>query len=482
MTRDIGGVDVRGGVGGTTVGLEALDEAARALAGCATEVAGVMGRVLLAAGDPVLGVSAPLSPATAARAEASLAFAVGPARLGGQAALLTALAAATAAATAAYRERDAEVARTMSLAQDAAMFAVGRCAPQVVVGVLALEALGVDVPALLDRAVYARPWLADLGGGADGLVLGLSVDPWTGAALVPGLVRRLAPGQEEPGGHYEEALRTLGDAAGFWGLLRDDGRAVVAQEDRPRAGAVAPTSLVTLVSDQAALGDGARYPGHVRVVEVPQPDGSAAWVVEISGTQVWDPRAGDNPFDVTTDVRLMAHESTVLAAGVEQALDTAQRLTGRDTTAEPVLLAGHSLGGIVAGGLASSPRFTANHHVTHVVTTGSPIARMPVATGVQVLSLEHRQDPVPRLEGEANPDRRDWVTVTRDLDDAAGGGRTAGSAHGLGGYIETAGDVDASTDPSLAQWRRGSQQFFTAADGREPVLRDFRIARSADLG
>ena len=82
------------------------------------------------------------------------------------------------------------------------------------------------------------------------------------------------------------------------------------------------------------------------------------------------------------------------------------------------MLVGHSLGGIAAAGLASSPRFTQAHQVTHVVTMGSPVGRMPVPAGIEVLSLEHTQDAVPRLDGQPNPDRATWVTVSRDLDGA----------------------------------------------------------------
>lgn len=148
------------------------------------------------------------------------------------------------------------------------------------------------------------------------------------------------------------------------------------------------------------------------------------------------------------------------------------------------MLVGHSLGGIVAAGLASAQAFTERHHVTHVVTMGSPVARMPVASGVQVLSLEHRQDAVPRLDGQVNPDRRDWVTVTRDLTGGATGVDRASSAHATSEYVATAAAADTSTEPSVAAWREGSRQFFGAGSGSHgaPVIRDFRIERVAPPG
>ena len=139
------------------------------------------------------------------------------------------------------------------------------------------------------------------------------------------------------------------------------------------------------------------------------------------------------------------------------------------------MLVGHSLGGIAAAGLASSPAFTAEHRVTHVVTMGAPVARMPVPAATQVLSLEHVRDPVPRLEGQPNPDRSTWVTVTRDAHDP-GTGR-ASRTHGLGGYQETAGLVDEANDLSVVGWRSTAGGFFDGATHGEPVIRDYAIHR-----
>ena len=498
------GLRVRGGVGGTTVGLAGLEAAAARLGDAAADVATSLGRTLLTAADPALACVAP-SVATAAAVEGALALAVGPAGLAGDAARLVALTTATTATVAAYRAVDAEVARTVELAQDAVMFAVGRHAPEAVVGVLALEALGVDVGEVLDRAVWRAPALADLAGGAEGLVAGLRADPLTAPLLVPGA---LAQGESPDSGgprDYEDALEVLAGSAAVLGLLDDRADVRVLAEPVVRQAASAPRSLEDLARGQGPLSDAADHPGRVRVVEVRSSAGSS-WLVEVSGTQVWDPRAGPNPCDVTTDVRAMAGESTVLARGVQEALEQAQEQAraaagtragadpDRDPSAEPVMLVGHSLGGIVAAGLASSPVFTARHRVTHVVTMGSPVARMPVTAGVEVLSLEHRQDPVPRLEGASNPDRAGWVTATRDLDardvdardvdarDLGARERRGSVAHGVGEYAATAAAVDRSTDPSLVAWREGSRRFFAPADDAQVVVRDYRIARGPTGG
>ena len=470
------GLRVRGGSGGTAVALDALDEAARALAEVAQDVAVVAALLVAGAADPDVVAGARLSPATGAVASEALLEVAGPRGLGGEVAGLFALAATVRTAAAAYRQAEAAASAAVERAQDAVLFAAGRWAPELLVGVLALDALGVDVPTLLDRMAFDHPGVADLAGGAEGLLLGLRSHPLT-APLVRAGPRGGGPGGHDPARDYERAVGTLADSAAVWGLVDDTGRARVLAEPAPRAGARAPRGLRDLADDQRNVGDGERYPGHVRVIEVPQVHGSA-WVVEISGTQDWDPRAGETPFDLTTDVRSMSQEATVLADGVRQALARAQAASDRaaaDGGSAPVMLVGHSLGGIAAAGLASSPRFTAEHRVTHVVTMGAPVGRMPLPTDTQVLSLEHTRDPVPRLEGQRNPDRATWVTVTRDAHDE--GVDRASRTHDLRGYVGTAALVDDALDPSVVTWRATSAPFFVDDAHGSPVIRDFTIER-----
>lgn len=487
------GITVRGGVGGTAVGVDELVAAAGHLMEAATELGGVVAGLMAATAE--VAASAPLSPVTALRAEVELARAAQLVAV--EEAAAAGVATAVRSAAWAYREVEDEVVRTTALAQDVVMAVVGHAAPTLVVGVLALDAVGIDVGLLADRALWEVPELADAAGGSGGLVVGLRSNPVTAPFVAPPHRVGSGPADGAPARGADpdsQAVGVLSDSAAAWGLLRDAGAvrvtAVVGTSgDRPdidgagkdglEDGRVrAPAGLADLARDQAELpGD-----GRVRVVEV-RGELGPAWVVEIGGTQVWDPHAGANPFDLTTDVRSMASESTLLAAGVQQALAAAQcraasTTPGRDVAAEPVLLSGHSLGGIVAAGLASSAAFRSAHRVSHVVTFGSPVAKMPVPPGVQVLSVEHRQDPVPRLEGRPNPDRAGWVTVSRDLDGTAGPREGASAAHRSERYVKTAAAVDESGDRSLAGWRAGSEVFFPGSDqGSTAVIRDYRIAR-----
>jgi hypothetical protein len=479
-------------VGGTSVALESLDHAAAALLRASADGAEVAGRVAAAAADPVLVATSLLSPVTAARVEGALAACLAPHRLTREVVGLAALATAVRAATCAYRAAEEGVAASVETAQDALMLGVGAQWPSIALAVAGLEVAGVDQAAALDRAVFLAPWTAELAGGAEGLVLGAALNP---VSVVPfataTAVDAATGGRSAPLGRggmladYEDGVRVLAMAGSGIGLLSEPSEVRVVPRAVPRAGARAPRSLADLTRDQRNLSDGEDYPGHVRVVEVPQPGGGSAWLVEVSGTQAWGPRAGGNPFDLTSDVRLMAQQPSALTAAAARALDLAQadavacRVTGvapRVVADEPVLLVGHSLGGIAASALAASPAFTAGHRVTHVVTMGSPVSRATLAPSVEVLSLEHHQDPVPRLDGQPNPDSRHWVTVTRDLADDPGA-RSAAAAHDGAEYTRTAALVDASSDASVVRWRESARPFFAGDRSGAPVIRDYLIER-----
>jgi hypothetical protein len=472
------GIEVTGGAGGTAVALDALESAAAGLRRAAGSLVEVVARVAAGSLAVELGPGSAVSPVTAVRAKAAVLEATGPTGLAGDVLVLEGLGSAAWAAVETYRAGEAAVADGVAAAQDAVMLAVGHALPEVVVGVLALDALGVDVAGFLDRGVYDLPALVGLTGGVEGLVAGLASNPVTAPFLLPGELSR-RPG--EPGlaglplGSDERALRVLADSAASLGLLEDGQRARVTAEGSGAAGS-APTDLADLTRDLADLGGGADQPDRVRVVEVVGERGSA-WLLEVPGTRVWGPRASGSPFDLTTDVRLMAQESTVLAAGATEALSRAQASCGHDTSGEPVMLVGHSLGGIVAAGLASSPRFRSGHGRLSVVTLGAPVSRMPVPADVSVLSLEHVQDAVPRLDGAGNPDREGWVTVTRDLRGDADGVETATRAHATSEYVQTAAGADASDSTSMRVWRQGHAGFFAPAAGAASVVRDYRVER-----
>jgi hypothetical protein len=181
------------------------------------------------------------------------------------------------------------------------------------------------------------------------------------------------------------------------------------------------------------------------------------WVVSIPGTANWSPVAGRSPFDLTGNVRLMAAQRCAAMTGVVAAMRELGVQKG-----EPVLLAGYSQGGIVAAAVAADPSVRREFTVSHVLTSAAPVASVPIPADIQVLSLEHSDDLVPRLDGSPNRDRPNWTTVTAPASTAdlpPTERNEPFAAHRAEAYQGTADRVDESTHPSIALWRSSIAPF-----------------------
>ena len=122
---------------------------------------------------------------------------------------------------------------------------------------------------------------------------------------------------------------------------------------------------------------------------------------------------------------------------------------------------------MVAAQLAADEVVRSRYAIRSVVTGGSPIGHFDLPEDVSVLSLEHDQDVIPKLDGVDNPDRPNWITVTRTLT-AAGGtvdgasGPSLGGAHATTNYAETGAEIDASAAATIQKWREENAAFFSA--------------------
>jgi pimeloyl-ACP methyl ester carboxylesterase len=116
------------------------------------------------------------------------------------------------------------------------------------------------------------------------------------------------------------------------------------------------------------------------------------------------------------------------------------------TSADRIVVVGHSQGGLVAQRLAADPDL----RVSDVVLVGSPQTPGGVAPGVHVVALENSNDPIPALGGSASEGRAD-VTVARTPLIEPGDPL---AAHHLSEYRELAIEADASRDPALINMRR----------------------------
>lgn len=475
-------ISVSGGAGGTGARLQDLRSEAGLLDAAGDDVRQWSGSVAAVAVHPDVTVATLLCPGEVAAVAGSVAAAtigvngllVVSTRLEGTAVVLRASATT-------YEFVDGTQQRVLEALQNAVGFTLGAALPFLAIGggvvllggagavlatpvgwpALVLLARTVD-PAALGRAgmdgLFDNPWLLEsLTRAAPSLVQGTT---WSLGTLLGGPAGGLAlpfalSGGAWPTGTYEDAVGGLVNAGGLFGMFQDSGAVGVTLSDR-LDGSSAPRSVAEIFEQQSAIG---ADQGKVQIVQVTNADGTSSSIVQIPGTQEWGPTRGDNPVDLTTNVRLMAGGSTLMQQQVAEAMRQAGIRPG-----DPVMLTGHSQGGITAAALASDPAFRQQFAVQSVVTGGSPIARFDIPGSVSVLSLEHDQDAVPMLEGRENPDRASWVTVERDLGTVRDGvlpEASVGAAHGTGVYAETGAIVDRSDDPSVRAWREGVEQFFT---------------------
>jgi len=487
-------ISVSGGAGGVGARLQDLRSEAGLLDAAGDDVRRWSGSVAAVAVHPEVAVATLLCPGEVAAVAGSVAAAslgadgllVLSARLEGTAVVLRASATT-------YELVDSTQQRVLEALHTAAGFALGSALPLLAAGstlvalgvglsaasrpstwpALVLAAQRIDVarvPGALVGGLYDNPWLLEgLTRAAPGLVQGST---WSLGTLLGGplggvTVPYVLSGGRWPTASYEDAVGGLIHAGGLLGMFRDTGDVGVRQVEGDFTGH-APRSVEDIFTEQGSIGQLESW-GQVQISEVRQADGTSSWIVQVPGTQPWEPVRGGNPVDLTTNLRLMAGEPTHLGDQVRAAM-VAAGIGLRD----PVLLAGHSQGGITAASLAADPAFRDRYDVRAVVTGGSPIARFDIPGSVAVLALEHDQDAVPMLEGRENPDRPSWITVERDLARAPVGDpdpehpeatqhappRHLGAAHGTDAYAQTGALVDASTDPSVRVWLDEQASFF----------------------
>ncbi|MEZ0493885.1 hypothetical protein AB2L28_16735 [Kineococcus sp. TBRC 1896] len=501
-----GGITVDAGL---AVDPDQLDAVAAQLAGTAATVAGVGAVAVQTAADPVFAMSVPLAPVTAARAAGDLArVVVGGASAPAVAARVLDLATRLEVVSLRYRVGDGTAAAVVALARRAVAGAVVEAAPELAGAAGTLVAADVlfrvreagyrVLVAAVAQAVEGDVDLDALGataaaeaGEVDDRVLADLRGAGTLLAAHPGVVRELAastpylaaaagvPGVEDVG----DVAALLTSAGAVTPLFRETPVRVTPQTV-PRAVPSRPPRGLAEVLDgvahqstgyEAAHGSvggrlasaGKPDPGGLRLERVTHADGSVAWIVEVPGTQDWTPLPGSTrtPMDLTTNLRAVAGEPTATGAAVVDAL----RQAGVRPD-EPVLLAGHSQGGLTAAALAADPAVVAEFHVTHVLTAGSPTDGLPAAPGIRTVSLEHTGDVVPALDGTDAEGSADRTVVRRDVSDEEEVRENPVAAHGWSRYLRTAALADASEDPALRTFRESGSAFFDAPGARVDVF------------
>jgi pimeloyl-ACP methyl ester carboxylesterase len=199
--------------------------------------------------------------------------------------------------------------------------------------------------------------------------------------------------------------------------------------------------------------DADMHHGAIDVRILTLPNGSRRVIVDVTGTKSWTPLPTADITSLTTNGRALVGEPTAYEHGVLAAMHQAGVRRG-----DPVMLVGHSEGGMVAVEAARAASATGEFTITHVVTAGSPVGRTvgTLPRSVQVLALENSRDLVPHLDGEANPDEPNITTVTG----ARGDGTVVGDHAIESSYLPLAVDAEASRNASIRAFLTTARDYF----------------------
>lgn len=170
--------------------------------------------------------------------------------------------------------------------------------------------------------------------------------------------------------------------------------------------------------------------------------GRTRYVVYISGTRDFGVIAGDQPWDMTSNVNALRGDSSGCERAVRQAMSEAG-IGPRDQ----VVLVGHSLGGLVATRLAQS----GDYAVSDVVTVGAPIRSTAIPSQAKFTQLEYTNDVVPAITGIAVATGA--VTVRARYSGPASS--SPFGPHDLSSYRSMAREIDRSDDDVLR--KRGAE-------------------------
>ena len=126
---------------------------------------------------------------------------------------------------------------------------------------------------------------------------------------------------------------------------------------------------------------------HIRIERFTE-DGGSRFEVYLSGTNF----AGDDtdPWNAASNIDLVSTGASASLDAVTTAMTSAG--IGPHT---PVVITGHSQGGLIALALAATHRFD----VRAIITVGTPVGAVPDVTDIPTVHVVHPEDPVPVFGG-----------------------------------------------------------------------------------
>ncbi|MBO1765378.1 alpha/beta fold hydrolase [Allobranchiibius sp. GilTou38] len=275
--------------------------------------------------------------------------------------------------------------------------------------------------------------------------------------------------------HQVAAILGIATAHGY--LLDSTKLTVTAAGTHTSAGPRTKGSIGTLVADDAwaeRAGNARRslLSVHCRI----DAQGRGHWVVDLPGTQNWGVKMPRDPSDATANVRSLADVPSSLYPAISAALAAAMRAQGVTPGSEPVMLVGHSQGGIVAARLAQNSQFRTRFRVTRLITVAAPTSRIAVPGSVRALSIEHTSDLVPRLDAAGEPDAVNRTYIRIDpRSRMRPGDHDPIVQHDPDLYADSARrDLGRdSTDPLVKRWYAETEGFMDGTD----VRYDYKLHR-----
>jgi len=214
----------------------------------------------------------------------------------------------------------------------------------------------------------------------------MSVDDAAGSALglPPGGAERIAAGHGFTGVEAGAALTIA--AGGALGLFRET--PVSLERIATTHAAAAPTGAVERL---------ARVPevNQVRIERYDAPGAPPRYVVYVGPTETFSPVAGEEPWDLTSNVTGVAGLSAGSLRATELAMHDAGIRGAESGRPDAVQFVGFSQGGLVAARLAASGEWNA----TGLETYGAPAGNIELPDGLSGMAVRNTDDFVPALAG-----------------------------------------------------------------------------------
>ena len=166
------------------------------------------------------------------------------------------------------------------------------------------------------------------------------------------------------------------------------------------------------------------------------------FILYLPGTQNWQPVSNGKVFDLTSDLAAMAAPGT---SGPERAAVMALRDSGfGQQPNDKLVIAGYSEGGLIGANLIATGAITGlGGHVSGLISIGSPISSVKLPASVKVVSIEHVNDPVPKLDLANRADTPSWHTVLLPPVDFPG--------HSLASYRASLGNPQAASSKFISE-------------------------------